>query len=145
MPEIKFVSPSGEKTRKTYVWNENRTELVETGEVDIQKEINAAAVGTGTAAEINRLLKGDTSVLVPAGDGDYSDVSEAPDTYGEIVTAAAEAKAKAASLDAEAKALKAKKAAAEEEIAKKEAALKEEFLAYKAHQAELAALKEKGE
>lgn len=79
-----FPSPSGDKIRTEYVWNEDQTALEKVRDVDIQKEINEAAKGCTIQEQIARLGMGDTSVLLP-GDPVYADLSEIPETTGEAM------------------------------------------------------------
>lgn len=79
-----FPSPSGEKIRADYVWNDDQTELVKVRDVDIQKEINEAAKGCTIQEQIARLSMGDTSVLID-GEPVYADISDIPETTGEAM------------------------------------------------------------
>ena len=78
------VTPSGSKVRKVYGWDESGKRLVQTGEVDIQEEINAAAVGVTPYEIMDRLAKtGDESPL-HASEGFAGDVSGVPDNMADI-------------------------------------------------------------
>lgn len=110
-----FPENPGDKVRKQYLWNKDRTALEEVGEVDIQKEIDAAAVGQSAAEQIKRIYQGDLS---PFADGEpqYGDVSGVPDTYGEVVKAKEDLDAKVEELKAADQENKKKLAAAQEKL-----------------------------
>ena len=78
------VTPSGDKVRPVFSWNKDGTALVKTGEIDIQEEINAAAVGVTPYEIMDRLAKtGDESPL-HASDGFTGDVSDVPDNMADV-------------------------------------------------------------
>lgn len=128
-----FPESSGDKTRKQYLWNEDRSELVEVGEIDIQKEIDAAAVGQSAAEQIKRILQGDLS---PFADGEptYGDVSDVPDTYGEVVAAKEE-------IDAKVEELKAADEANKKALADAQAKLRADYENYLKSKAEVEKIK----
>ena len=124
---LQFYSPSGEKVRVKYIWNETRDGLVEHERIDIVKEMNERAKGMTIPEQIARLDRGDTSVIDPSRitPEDFStDVSGMPESCAEIIDQATQAKAAIIELKereaAEAK-LKADYKALQDEIIKKKA------------------------
>lgn len=118
-----FPSPSGEKIRIKYIWNEKRDGLVEHERIDIVKEMNERAKGMSIPEQIARLDRGDSSVLDPSKvtPEDYScDVSGMPEHPIEIVDQVVQAKIAIQSLKAK------------EEEDEKLKALQEDLLAKKA-------------
>lgn len=74
-----YYSPAGDKIRKEYLWNADKTALELVAEHDIQKEINERAKGMTIAEQIVRMERGDFS-LAPSGEGFYGDVSDVPES-----------------------------------------------------------------
>lgn len=72
-----FPSPRGNGKRTIFVWNDDKTALVPTGEVDIQKEIDERAKGMSITEQIARAMRGDVSVFQD-GEAFYGDVSNVP-------------------------------------------------------------------
>ena len=64
-------------------WNKERTELVQVGVKDLDKEINAAAVGITPYALLERVQHGDASALPDNSNLQYGDVSDLPTTEAE--------------------------------------------------------------
>lgn len=92
---LQFYSPSGEKVRIKYIWNENRDGLVEHERIDIVKEMNERAKGMSIPEQIARLDRGDTSVIDPSHvtPEDFStDVSGMPESVAEVIDQATRAK-----------------------------------------------------
>lgn len=73
-----FVSPAGDPIRKTYVWNKDKTALIETGEVNIQEEMDEASKGMTPGQQIARIMRGE-HIDLPA-DSEYLDVSDFPES-----------------------------------------------------------------
>ena len=93
---LQFFSPSGEKVRIKYIWNETRDKLVEKEKIDIIAEINERAKGTSIVEQIARLNLGDTSVIDPSRvtPEDFSaDVSGMPESSIEIIDQVVQARA----------------------------------------------------
>lgn len=93
---LQFFSPSGEKLRIKYIWNENRDGLVEKEKIDIVAEMNERAKGTSIVEQIARLNRGDTSVIDPSRltPEDFSaDVSGMPESSIEIIDQVVQARA----------------------------------------------------
>lgn len=85
---LQFYSPSGEKIREKYIWNEDQTGLVLKEKIDIVKEMNERAKGTSILEQIARLERGDMSVIDPSRvtPEDFScDVSGMPESTIEII------------------------------------------------------------
>lgn len=80
MPEKKmvFYSPAGDKIREDFLFDENM-QLQKVGEHDIQKEINEAAKGLKISEQIERMARGDMTVM-RSGEPTYGDVSEVPES-----------------------------------------------------------------
>lgn len=64
-------------------WNKERTELVQVGVKDVDKEINAAAVGITPYALLERVQHGDASAIPDNSNLQYGDVSDLPTTEAE--------------------------------------------------------------
>lgn len=93
---LQFYSPSGDKVRIKYIWNETRDGLVEHEKIDIVKEMNERAKGTSIVEQIARLDRGDTSVIDPSrvtAEDFTTDVSGMPESAIEIVQQKNEVKA----------------------------------------------------
>lgn len=90
-----FYEPTGSNIRVDYVWESEvqHTALVKVGETDIQKEIDEAAKGMSTGAQIRRILRGDTSAIQP-GEAVYADVSDFPESEVDTLNVAAQARSK---------------------------------------------------
>lgn len=85
---LQFYSPSGEKIREKYIWNEDQTGLVLKEKIDIVKEMNERAKGTSIIEQIARLERGDMSVIDQSRvtPEDFScDVSGMPESTIEII------------------------------------------------------------
>lgn len=85
---LQFYSPSGDKVRIKYIWNETRDGLVEHEKIDIVKEMNERAKGTSIVEQIARLDRGDTSVIDPSrvtAEDFNCDVSGMPESSIEII------------------------------------------------------------
>lgn len=119
-----FPSPSGEKIRIKYIWNEKRDGLVEHERIDIVKEMNERAKGMSIPEQIARLDRGDTSVIdskriTPE---DYScDVSGMPEHPIEVIDQVVQAKVAIQNLKAQEEENQKLKALQEDLIAKKAA------------------------
>lgn len=90
-----YYEPTGSNIRVNYVW-ESETQhaaLVKVGETDIQKEIDEAAKGMTTGAQIRRILRGDTSAIQP-GEGLYADVSDFPESEIDTLNVGVQARSK---------------------------------------------------
>lgn len=78
------VTPSGSPIVPVFIWNEKHTALVKTGERDLQKEIDAAAVGLTPYEIIDRMVRtGDDSLLAQGGEGQYGDFTGLPETISD--------------------------------------------------------------
>lgn len=97
---LQFYSPSGEKVRIKYIWNETRDGLVEHEKIDVVKEMNERAKGMSIPEQIARLDRGDTSVLrSDATPEDFEcDVSGMPEHPIEIIDQVVKTKAAIAEL-----------------------------------------------
>lgn len=73
-----FYSPSGDAVREEFLFDED-WQLQKVGEHDIQKEINEAAKGLKVTEQIQRMARGDQTVIRP-GQPFYGDVSEVPES-----------------------------------------------------------------
>ncbi len=124
---LQFYSPSGEKIREKYVWNENQTDLVLKEKIDIVKEMNERAKGTSIIEQIARLERGDVSVIDPSRvtPEDFNcDVSGMPESTIEIIQKMNDVKAEVMrlkALDAQRASEAAELKALQEEIIKKKA------------------------
>lgn len=101
--QLQFYSPSGEKVRIKYIWNENRDGLVEHEKIDVVKEMNERARGMSITEQIIRLDHGDTSVLDPnrVTPEDYScDLSGMPEHPIEVIDQVVQAKAQISAIKA---------------------------------------------
>jgi hypothetical protein len=122
--QLIFPSPAGEKIRIKYIWNEDRTDLVEHERIDVVKEMNERAKGMSIPEQIARLDRGDTSVLdsnrvTPE---DYNcDVSGMPEHPIEVIDQVVQAKASIQVLKAKEEQDKKLKALQEDLIVKKAA------------------------
>lgn len=127
--KLVFYSPSGDKIREKFQWNEDETDLIKVGEEDIQKVINERAKGLTITEQVARIARGELGVVMD-GDGFYGDVSEMSEqTVGQQLSVMEDNTAQAyAGIQAK------KEAAQKSDLAKAEEALAKA-------QAELAALK----
>lgn len=119
---LQFFSPSGEKVRIKYIWNETRDGLVEHERIDIVKEMNERAKGMSIAEQIARLDRGDTSVIDPSRvtPEDFNcDASGMPESSIEIIQQLNDVKCTVAELKAQAKYDEELKVLKEQLIAKK--------------------------
>lgn len=124
-----FYSPSGDKIREKFQWNDDQTELIKVGEEDIQKVMNERAKGLTIPEQVARIARGELGVVMD-GDGFYGDVSDMSEqTVGQQLSVMEE-KTAAAYAGIQAK----KEAAQKSDLAKAEEALAKA-------QAELDALK----
>lgn len=98
---LQFYSPSGEKVRKKYIWNENRDDLVLKEEIDVIAEMNERAKGTSIVEQIARLERGDSSVIDQkrvTPDDFETDVSGMPEHPIDVIDRTVQAKARAMAL-----------------------------------------------
>lgn len=98
---LQFYSPSGEKVRIKYIWNETRDGLVEHEKIDVVKEMNERAKGMSIPEQIARLDRGDTSVIDSSRitSEDFScDVSGMPEHPIEIIDQVVQTRAALAEL-----------------------------------------------
>lgn len=119
---LQFFSPSGEKERIKYIWNESGDALVEHERIDIVKEMNERAKGMSIAEQIARLDRGDTSVIDPSKvtDVDFScDLSGMPESPIEIIQEKNDIQRKVMSMQSQAKEDEELKSLQEQLIAKK--------------------------
>lgn len=73
------VTDPGNPIKKNYRWKEGKRGLKEVGETDLQKEIDAAAMGCSPSEQIVRILRGDTSCIPsedPLPGGDYTGLAD---------------------------------------------------------------------
>lgn len=66
---------TGSPIKEQYRWNKEHDGLVKVGEIDIQKKMDAEAKGMTPAEQIQRILRGDNTVIPsdpPLPPGDYS-------------------------------------------------------------------------
>lgn len=81
----KFALDPGERKKPVYQWNEDHTDLVKVGEIDVTKEMNEKAVGT-TVYELIAKFGGLENVaenFPDSGEGDQ-DLTIFPETSGEM-------------------------------------------------------------
>lgn len=90
-----YYEPTGSNIRVDYVWTSEvqHTELQKVGETDIQKEIDEAAKGMTTGAQIRRILRGDTSAI-QTGEAIYADVSDFPESEIDTLNVGVQARSK---------------------------------------------------
>lgn len=90
-----FYEPTGSNIRIDYVWESEakHEKLVKVGETDIQKEIDEAAKGMTTGAQIRRILRGDPSAI-QAGEPIYADVSDFPESEIDTLNVGVQARSK---------------------------------------------------
>lgn len=98
------VTPSGDKLRPVFNWNKEGTALVKTGEVDIQADIDAAAVGITPYEIIDRMTKTGDSTPLEASKGVYGDASNIPDNISDINRLSLDAKSQLDAIEAAEKA-----------------------------------------
>lgn len=84
----RVLSCSGSPIQKTYTMNE-KNELVETGERNLQEEYDAAAVGSGVYGIIDRIARGAIVELPQYSEGQYLDISGMSDNTAAKSLAAA--------------------------------------------------------
>lgn len=78
------VTCPGNPVQPVYSWNDDHTALVQTGEVNTDEEINAAAVGVTPYEIIDRVSRtGDESPLHQRA-GRFGDVSGLPDNISDL-------------------------------------------------------------
>lgn len=90
-----YYEPTGSNIRVDYVWESEvqHQTLVKVGETDIQKEIDEAAKGMTTGAQIRRILRGDASAI-QTGEAIYADVSDFPESEIDTLNVAVNARSK---------------------------------------------------
>lgn len=89
IPDIgDFVSPSGDAFRVVYTPSRlpnGEIKLRESDKVDIQDEINSWADSCDLGLILDRVMRGDTSLLGRGGSGFYGDVSEFPTDFRSVL------------------------------------------------------------
>lgn len=89
IPDIgDFVSPSGDAFRVVYAPSRlpnGEIKLRESDKVDIQDEINSWADSCDLGLILDRVMRGDTSLLGQGGSGFYGDVSEFPTDFRSVL------------------------------------------------------------
>lgn len=118
----KFALDPGERVKPVYQWNEEKTDLLKVGEVDVTKEMNERAVGTTIYELLAKFggLDGVAANFPDDGEGDQ-DLTIFPETSGEMTEMAAAADRVAAAE----KVQKSGQKTAEEEIAELKARIAE--------------------
>lgn len=121
-----YTDDSGKVIRPILQWDEDHKKIVKVGEEDIQANIDKRAQGMTLSEQLQRLARGDVSVLRD-GEPFYGDVSDVPEMYGDAAAAldakitqeaqkiAAEKKAKLEKAQADLKAAQENLAKAEKE------------------------------
>lgn len=84
-----FISASGSRKKKVYgpQFDGKKLTLIETGEMDIQDEINSHAMECDMSFILSRLGQGDTSVLRP-GNPIFADFHNLPSNFREVLDVA---------------------------------------------------------
>lgn len=81
-----YVNEDGKVIRPILSWDEDHKKIVKVGEEDIQANIDKRAKGMSLSEQLQRLARGDVSVL-QSGEGFYGDVSDVPEMYGDAAAA----------------------------------------------------------
>lgn len=93
------ITPAGSPIADIMQWNKDQTALVKVGERDIQKEINAAAVGVTPYELLATVLKTGDESLLSQNEGASGDFSGMPETMSDALKV--QDQAEAASQDPE--------------------------------------------
>ena len=119
VPPASVKTPAGDAVVDVLQWDEKHTSLVKTGVRDLQKEVNAAAVGVTPYEVIERAVRSGDLSLFGQDSGSVVDVSNVPDNVSEVhsqiaagVAAQAELVAQSAEAAKAAEAVKAAEASA---------------------------------